>query len=223
MQKRMGYRFSIDAILLAAAVAPKPQDKVLDLGTGCGIVPLILARRFPEIQIQGVEIQTELAELACQNVTANKMENHIRIVQADMCALPQGPVTGPFDWIVSNPPYHGACSGRLNPDSQKALARHEIMMDLAQLTDVARRLLRTGGRFMTIYAAERLADLLVQLRCAGIEPKWIRSIHSHCEEDARLILVMGIKGARPGTHFAAPLVIYHADGRYTAAVEAMMR
>ncbi|MFZ1985790.1 MAG: methyltransferase, partial [Desulfatitalea sp.] len=144
-QTSQGYRFSIDAVLLAASIRPKPDDTLLDLGTGCGIISLIVAFRYPRIHIQAVEVQPELTELAQRNVAANRLEQQIEVIQADMRSLPSGQAKGPFDWIVSNPPYHRLDTGRINPNTQRALARHEIAVDLEQLLACARRMLRTGG------------------------------------------------------------------------------
>ncbi len=218
-----GYRFSIDAVLLAAGIRVKPGDTLLDLGAGCGIISLMLAFRFPEAQIYAVELQPELIELARTNVADNRMTDRVTVVQADMRLLPGGKLPGPFDWIASNPPYHRSESGRINPNDQRALARHEIAMDLAQLLACARRMLRTGGHLALIYPAERTADLLVQMRREGIEPKYLQPVHSYEGQKARLVIVHGIHRARPGLRMAPPLVIYRQDGTYTDAVQAMMR
>lgn len=222
-QSTGGYRFSIDAVLLAAGIRPKPGDSILDLGTGCGIISLILAFRNPQVHIHAVELQPELIELAHDNVADNHMADRIEVVQADMRSLPCGQVTGPFDWIVSNPPYHRSDTGRINPNSQRALARHEITMDLAQLLACAHRMLRTGGRLALIYPADRTAELLVQMRRQGIEPKYLQGVHSQSGQAARLVIVHGIHGAQPGLRMASPLVVYQADGNYTDAVRDMMQ
>lgn len=222
-QSREGYRFSIDAALLAAAVRLKPGERVLDIGTGCGIIPLILAVRYPQVRIQAVEVQPELAALARKNVADNQLADRIEVVCADLRDVEVNAPSPPYDWVVSNPPYHRPRSGRVNPNDQRALARHEIMMDLQQLLACTRRSLRTGGRLATIYTAERLVDLLEGMRQAGIEPKWLRGIHSNGDETAKLVLVQGIRAGRPGMSIAPPLVIYQAGGGYSEEVEAMFR
>lgn len=222
-QSREGYRFSIDAVLLAAMVDLKPGGTVLDLGTGCGIIPLILACRYPYARIHAVEVQPELADIAKKNVTENKMEGHIVVACSDLKTMNGLPHSGPFDWVVSNPPYHRSCTGRINPNSQRARARHEILVDLPELLACARRMLRTGGRFAVIYTADRLTDLLTGMRQAGIEPKWARAVHGNSEEEANLVLVKGTMAGRSGMQLAPPLIIYEADGRYSQEVEEMMR
>ncbi|MBU0987479.1 MAG: methyltransferase, partial [Proteobacteria bacterium] len=119
-QPEHGYRFSIDAVLLAGHAAPQPQDLVLDLGTGCGIIPLILAYRNPKIKVYGVEVQQQLADLAGLNVKKNGMEDRIVVCCMDMKELPTDMIPGPMDLVVSNPPYRKALSGRLNPNRQRA-------------------------------------------------------------------------------------------------------
>jgi len=221
-QSSEGYRFSIDAILLAAAVHPKPGEVVMDMGTGCGVIPILLAYRNRHVHFLGIELQEALAKLAAQNVAANHMQDRIGIHHQDLRYLKSETVDGPVDWIVSNPPYRSANSGRLNPNSERAVARHEIHMQLADLMAACRRFLKTGGRFAVIYPAERMVDLLGEMRSAGIEPKWMQSIHARHGESAKLVLVKGMMRGRPGLRMAQPLMIYGADGQYTSAVKEMM-
>ena len=224
-QHRRGYRFSVDSVLLADHAAGCRAGTVLDLGTGCGIIPLILAYRNPDARIFGVEIQRELAEVAQANVIRNRLSNRVAILHRDFRNLkrsdPDLPGTAPVDLVVSNPPYRRVRSGRMNPDSQKAVARHEIAADLGHVVGAARRLLEISGRFVVIHLAERTTDLLCEMRTAGIEPKFIRLIHSRAGEPARRILVEGKKGARPGLTVGPPLVIYQPDGAYSEAVHRM--
>jgi tRNA1Val (adenine37-N6)-methyltransferase len=221
-QSRAGYRYSIDTVILAHHVKPKPGDQILDLGTGCGIVPIMLAFQCPGADFYGVEIQPELADIASWNVRENCMENQIKIMCRDMKTLNQNQFQTPMDIVVSNPPYRRVAAGRINPNSQRAVARHEIRATLPGVVAVAGRMLRTAGKFIIIYSAERLTDLLVQLRSARIEPKFIRFIHSKEETGAKLILLQGLKEGKPGLKVGAPLVIYGADGDYSAEVKDML-
>ena len=221
-QNRSGYRFSIDAVLLAGHIRLRPGDKVLDLGTGCGIIPLILAYRHKKIKVYGVEIQKELACIASENVKENHMENRITIFCLDMKDLKQNMISGPADLIVCNPPYRKTKSGRMNPDEQRAVARHEIKVKLNDVIETARRMLRTSGRFVMIYPAQRMIDMLTQMRSNCIEPKFFRMIYSDLNSEAKLILVEGIKGGRPGAKIGPPLIIYCKDGSYTDELKDMM-
>jgi len=222
-QNRAGYRFSIDAVLLAYHTGPRAGDKILDLGTGCGIIPLIMAYRRPEISIYAVEVQTALAELAVSNVRENKLQERITVICTDMKLLTPDMTAGEVDLVVCNPPYRRHGSGRINPDEQRAVARHEIKTNIGDVVLAARRMLRTSGRFVMIYTAERMTDILYQMRVDCIEPKFIRMIHSNRDTEARLILVEGVKGGRPGLKIAPPLIVYDEKGDYTDEVELMFK
>ncbi len=221
MQNRTGYRFSIDAVLLAYHAAPRSGDKVLDLGTGCGIISLIMACRRSDLRIYAVEVQTELADLAATNVNQNQLEDRIDVLCTDMKLLTPQMTFGPCDLIVSNPPYHRPGSGRINPDAQRAVARHEIKASLLDVLQTTRRMLRTAGRFVTIYTAERTTDILSQMRIEQIEPKMIRMIHSNRDTEAKLILIEAVKGGRPGLKVAPSLIVYDEKGDYTDDVQQM--
>ena len=224
-QSRDGYRFSIDAVILAAYSEPRAGDTVLDLGTGCGIIPLMLAFHHPNIRIYGIEIQEGLAERALLNVKSNGMEDRIVIMQQDMKTLSSykkgGMIPCPVNMVVSNPPYRKVCSGRINPNQERAAARHEISASLSDVLETARRVLCISGKFITIYPAERMTDMLMQMRSADIEPKFLRMIHSGANTEAKLILAQGIRGGRPGIKIAPPLIIYNKDGTYTDEMKAM--
>ena len=222
-QHQRGYRFSIDAVILAHHVRVRPKERVIDLGTGCGIIPLILSYRHPGIHVGGIEIQPSLAEIARSNVAENQMQTSIEIHCMDLRALDHRILTSPVDIVTANPPFRKRNSGRINPNHQSAVARHEIETTLAQVVAAACRLLRTGGRLIVVYTADRTADLMCELRAAGIEPKRCRMIHSRSTGPAKLVLVEGVKGARAGIEVSSPLVIYNDDGSNTSEIEAMFR
>lgn len=218
-QSRSGYRFSIDAILLAHYAAPRSADKVLELGTGCGIVSLVIAYQRPDLKVYAVEIQKDLVDLAVINIQQNRMDDRIELLFADLNGLTPRMTSGPCDLIIANPPYYRVGSGRINPDSQRAMARHEIKTTLPEILLSTRRMLRTSGRFVCIYTATRTADLLYLMRKEHIEPKVIRLIHSNPASNAKLILVEGVNGARPGLKVAPPLFIYSEKGGYTKELQ----
>jgi tRNA1Val (adenine37-N6)-methyltransferase len=208
---------------LAASVHPKPKDTIVDLGTGCGIIPLILAYRHPETRIFGVEIQKELAVLAQENIAANGMEDRIKIFQMDMKKLSINMLPKTADLVVSNPPYRKAQSGRVNPNQQRAQARHEISIILVDLIHTVRKVLRKSGRFMMVYPIDRLADVVSALRSGNLEPKFIRNIHSYRNTEAKLVLVEAVMDGRPGLKAAPPLYIYEPDHSYTEEVQGMFQ
>lgn len=217
-QRRNGYRFSIDAVLLAGFARPRRGDRAVDLGAGCGIISLLLAVRTPGFRITAVEIQPALAELAGENAVQNRLDHRIRVVREDLRRFSADVVGGPVDLVVSNPPFRPPRSGRVNPNPERAAARHERYMGLPDLVAAGRRLLRTGGRMAVIYPADRAAELITRMSGAGIEPKVIRWVHSTSADPARRVLVEGVRAARPGVRVTAPLVIYARPGIYTGEV-----
>ncbi len=221
MQHQNGYRFSIDSVLLADFVKPGKEDRIVDLGTGCGIISLMLGYRYPGITITGIEVQEELAELAARNAEINGLNERISIILNDFKKISIDEVSGPVDIVISNPPYRKEKSGRVNPNHQQAIARHEIMSTIDDVVKAGSRLLGVGGKFAVIYPAERIADLVISLRTYGIEPKRIQTVHSKPNDSARLILVSGVKGGGPGTTVMEPLFIYEPDGSYTKKALAM--
>lgn len=220
-QARSGYRYSVDAVILANQVRPRPGDRMLDLGTGCGIIPLIVGFRHPDIRLFGVEIQPDLAEMARLNAAANGFGERIQILNQDMQCLEPRVLSGPVDIVTSNPPYYKVASGRLNPNSQRAVARHELNVDLDGVLSTAGRMLRTAGRFLCIYGSERLVDLLTHMRHSNIEPKSMRTIHSRADTEARMVMVSGVKSGSSGIDVGEPLIIYRRDGSYTDELNRM--
>ena len=221
MQHEQGYRFSIDAVLLAHYAPTLPGQRILDLGTGCGIIPLIMIFRQPRRTIIGVEIQPELYQLACMNVSINNFEDSINILEMDFKGLTPAATHGEMDVVVSNPPFRRTGSGRICPNRQRAVARHEIKATLQDLIITANAMLRRGGWFRTIYPATRITDLLVVMRSAGVEPKHIRHVYPAVDQGANLVLVGGVKGGRSGIQTAPPLIVYEAQGTYSPEVAEM--
>jgi tRNA1Val (adenine37-N6)-methyltransferase len=220
-QMRHGYRFSIDAVLLAHFAGPLTDETVLDLGTGCGIVSLILAFRYREVVVHGVELQPMLAEIAARNVVDNGLAGRVRIHTLDMKKVSPFLTSGPVDVVVCNPPFHPVGNGRINPDSQRAVARHEIGITLFELVETAGRMLRDGGRFAAVYPVVRMDDMLLEMRREGLAPKTLRLVHPREDGPAKLFLVEGIKDGRPALAVPPPLVLYRADGAYTEEAAAM--
>jgi tRNA1(Val) A37 N6-methylase TrmN6 len=222
-QDGVGYRFSIDSVLLANSIQPKPGDRVVDLGTGCGIVPLIVAYHYPETTLFGIEIQEDLVHIARINVRDNGMTENIQIMCRKMQTAQPAMFQGPVDIVVSNPPFRKASSGRINPNRQRAIARHEIRVTILDVTKTASALLRTAGLFVVIYTSERLADLIQHMRSCSLEPKRVRFIHSKQDSESKLVMMTGTKQGKPGLKVGPPIVIYNPDGSYTEELESMFR
>jgi tRNA1Val (adenine37-N6)-methyltransferase len=217
-QSRAGYRFSLDALLLADFVTLKARDKFADLGTGSGVVPLILARREKSISILAVECQDTLAERAQRNVMLNHVVSKIKIVRGDVRQIGTIAQTESFDGVVCNPPYRKPGSGRLSPNDEKQIARHEINGALPDFLRAAALLLRGKGRIALVYGAGRVIDLLAAMRQLKLEPKRLRMVHSFAGAEASLILVEGVKDGRSGIKILPPLIIFRHGKEYSEEV-----
>ncbi len=219
LQKEKGYRFSIDSLLLADFVVLRKGDRVIDLGTGSGIVALILALRSPEARIAEVEIQKDLAEMAVRSVALNGLEARIRVYPGDVKKIRKLFEPQSFDVAVFNPPYRRLNSGKINPNGERAIARHEVKGTIEDFLASARYLVKEGGRIFVIYPAARGAHLIDRMRRNGIEPKRLRIVHSNATSGGVFVLAEGIKGAGEELQIMQPLFIYRADGRYSPEVE----
>lgn len=215
IQKKSGYRFSIDALLLAHFTILQEEDDLIDLGTGSGIVALILAQRFRCGRVLGIEIQEDLAETARRNVLLNGLDGRIEIRRGDVrCPeLLCNPQT--FSAAVCNPPYRRLRSGRTNPDPERAVARHEMAGTVDDFLAAAVHALRPKGRFRLIYPATRTVQLLTKMRDRRVEPKRLRMVYSRPGDSAVFVLVEGVKGGREGLSVLRPLFIHEKAGGYT--------
>jgi tRNA1Val (adenine37-N6)-methyltransferase len=221
-QSRTGYRFSLDALLLAYFTRLRPGEKVVDLGTGSGVVPLILAHRYPLASVMGVELQEAMVRRARRNVRLNELQGRIEICQGDVRAIEAVASPASFHAAVCNPPYRKPGSGRVSLDEEKRLARHECAGALGDFIRAASYLLRAKGHLSMIYPAVQAMDLLSAMRQTEIEPKRLRLVHSFVDAAATLILVEGAKGGRAGVDIEAPLIVYRRGKEYSAEVAAMI-
>lgn len=204
IQSKDGYRFSIDAVLLSHFVTIKPGDLVVDLGTGCGVILLILLLTRPVKHALGLEIQEDLASQAARNARLNGFEDRMNVVLGDIRRPPFAENSA--DVVVCNPPYRGVGSGRINPDTRKAIARHEILASIEDVMLAAKRLLREKGRLVVIYPSVRLVDILVRMRQFDLEPKRIQINHPGLTSSAKLVLMEASLGGKPGLEIAPPIL-----------------
>lgn len=217
-QSRNGYRFSLDTLLLAYFTRLRRGEKVVDLGSGNGVVPLILAYRYPWASITGVELQEPMVKRARKNVRLNDLQDRVEILTGDVRSIENAARAEGFHAAVCNPPFRKPTSGRVSPDDEKRVARHETAGALGDFLRAAAFLLRAKGRLTIIYPAVRSIDLLAEMRRMGIEPKRMRLVHSFVDSEAALILVDGVKGGRSGVEILAPLIIYRGKKQYTEEV-----
>lgn len=223
LQKKNGYRFAIDTLLLAHFTGLRQGEALIDLGTGSGVLAIILAHRHRLAKVLGIDIREEFVAMARRNVVLNGLEGRVEIRRGDI-RLPQN-ICAPlsFDGAVFNPPYRQLRSGRMNLDPVKAAARHEIDGALGDFVTAAAYVLRVGGRVWAVYPAKRLVELLFRMRTGRIEPKRLRVVHSRPGEAGRLILVEGVKGGGEELAVLPPLYIYGEGGGYSAQMETIFR
>jgi tRNA1Val (adenine37-N6)-methyltransferase len=214
-QKKKGYRFSLDSILLAHFVSLKPRTCAIDLGCGNGIILLILAKRFPHINCTGLEIQENLALLAQKNTQLNGLDSRIKILAGDAQKIKDIFLAHSFDTVIFNPPYRKLNSGRINPHPEKAIARHEINGSLKDFLKAAQYLLKPAGKVFTIYPAKRLVELVCLFRDNNIEPKKMKLVFSDNFSEAEFALVEGKNGGREELKIESPLFIYDQNKNYT--------
>lgn len=208
IQKKRGYRFSIDSILLSEFIKIKENEKVIDLGTGCGILPLLLSQKTKSSSFIGVEIQKGLADCARKNVILNHLEDRIIILNQDFRELKNDYPPGAFDVVISNPPYRKYRTGRINPDMEKAIARHEIKANLEDLISVASYLLKPKGRLYLIFPAIRAIDLLTHMRTNRLEPKCLQIVYPRLNEDAKFVLTESFKESGVELKILPPLILH---------------
>jgi len=203
IQSRQGYRFSVDALLLAEFVSLRSEDLVVDLGAGCGIISLFLAAKRKVGFIFGVELQEELASQARRNIVLNGLEGKIAVIQGDLRQLPLAP--GCADVVVSNPPYRREKSGRINPQPSKAIARHEITASLDDILAAAKALLKRGGRLAVIYPANRLPEVFARMKMREMEPKRLQIIFPDSTSHGELAMIEGRVRGKSGLKILPPI------------------
>ncbi|MGE5654070.1 MAG: tRNA1(Val) (adenine(37)-N6)-methyltransferase [Bacillota bacterium] len=215
IQSDASFAFSMDAVLLAHFASLKRGDRVCDLGTGTGVIPLLLSARRDLGELVGVEIQEGVAEMAGRSIALNGLNELIRIVHLDLKLAPERLGANQFDLVVSNPPYAPRGGGIVNPDQPKAIARHEIHCTLSDILAVTKRLLKPQGRLAMVHRPARLAEIIVGMREVGIEPKRLRLVYPKLDQRPNMLLIEGLKGGRPEMIVEPPLVVYQQSGEYT--------
>jgi tRNA1Val (adenine37-N6)-methyltransferase len=211
-QGEKGYRFSVDAILLASFFREKRGENILEIGPGSGIISLILAVRNPTVRVTGIEIQDDLADLARRNTALNNLSGRVSMETGDIRQTGPRPL---FDAAVFNPPYRHIKAGKMNDLPQKAIARHEIKGNLRDFLHGSYRLLKPSGRAAFIYPAARGAEAISAMRRARIEPKRMRVVYSSPGSSGQFILVEGLKDGGEELHILPPLFIYGEGKTYS--------
>jgi tRNA1Val (adenine37-N6)-methyltransferase len=215
IQHEEEFCFSLDAILLSHFATVKPEIKAVDLGTGTGVIALLLAARGSQ-HVTGVELSPSMADMAKRSVTLNKLEEKVAIMQGDLCKVKDILPSDSYDLVVSNPPYRPVGGGYISPNDKVAQAKHEVTATLKDVVNAARYLLKyRRGRFAMVHLPERMAEILTAMSHAGIEPKRLQLVYSSIDKKPTMLLVEGIRGAKPGLEVLPPLVVYKPDGSYS--------
>lgn len=215
IQRADAFRFGTDAVLLADFAAPRRHDRVCDLGTGTGIIPLLLYARENTISADAVEIQPDMADMAARSMAMNGLNEKIRVLPGDLSSIRTLLPHARYDLVTCNPPYGKAGGTLLNPDASKRLARHEESCAIEDVACAAAWLLQNGGRLCCVFPAARMIELSDAMRKYRMAPKRIRMVHSRVEKAAHLCLMDGMLDARPGLIIEPPLVIYDENNAYT--------
>ncbi len=210
-QPENGYRFSVDSLLLADFCRLRKQDRVLDLGTGSGVIALVLARKYPGITVTALEIQERLVEFALLNARQNGLERQIKVIHGDLNNINRVLMAQSMDHVVANPPYRPPVSGRICTNSMEALARHEILTDIERVTQAARYVLRPMGRFSVIFPAERVAGLMAALTANRMEPKRMQMVHPDEGSKARMCMIEAYRDAGRELHVLPPVFLNSTD------------
>ena len=207
--------FGMDAVLLSGFAKAKEGDRVIDLGTGTGIIPILMEAKTEASDFTGLEIQPESADMAQRSVELNHLESKIRIVTGDIKEASSLFGAATFDVVTSNPPYMTEHHGITNEKSPKAIARHELLCTLEDVISQAAKLLRPGGSFYMVHRPFRLVDIMVLMREYHLEPKRMKLVYPYIDKDPNMVLIEGLRGGRPRLTVEKPLIIYKEPGVYT--------
>lgn len=215
IQDEKKFCFGMDAVLLSGFASVKEGESVLDLGTGTGIIPILLEAKTKGKHFTGLEIQEESADMAKRSVAYNHLEEKISIVMGDIKEADKIFKAASFDVITSNPPYMTGSHGLVNPDMPKAIARHEVLCTLDDVISQAAKLLRPGGRFFMVHRPFRLSEIMCTLTAHKLEPKRMRLVYPFVDKEPNMVLIEALRGGRPRITVEKPLIVYREPGVYT--------
>lgn len=231
IQRNDGFCFGMDAVLLSGFASVKAGGTAVDLGTGTGIIPILLEAKTKGAEFYGLEIQPEMAEMASRSVRLNALSDKVHIIEGDIKAVSakagdrdaenaaftevMAKLKGRVDTVTSNPPYMKDSHGLKNPDDFKQISRHEVKCDLTDVCRAASLLLKNGGHFYMVHRPLRLPEIIKRLKAVGLEPKRIKPVYPYVDREANMILIDAVKGAREECRFEKPIIVYKEPGVYT--------
>ncbi len=214
IQDAKRFCFGMDAVLLSGFARVKDGARVLDLGTGTGIIPILLEAKTGAAHLTGLEIQPDSADMARRSVKLNGLENKIDIVTGDLKEAGSLFDAASFDVVTSNPPYMIGQHGITNPEDAKAIARHEVLCTLRDVIEQAAKLLRPGGNFFMVHRPFRLAEIMVLLHEYKLEPKRMQLVYPYVDKEPNMVLIEANRGGRPRMTVEKPLIVYRKPGVY---------
>ena len=216
IQNKSGFCFGIDSVLLSDfAKNIRNNSKVIDLGTGTGIINLLLSGKTKASEFVGVEIQEEVAEMATRSVELNNLQDKIKILNENILNLKDVYKPKSFDAVVTNPPYKKANTGLTNEENKKLISRHEITASLKDFIQISAYLLKDYGEFYMVHRPDRLVDIFQFMREEKIEPKLVRFVYPKANKKTNLVLIKGVKNGKPFLEYDNNLIVYNEDGSYT--------
>ncbi len=216
IQNKNGFCFGMDSVLLSDfAKEIKPKSTILDMGTGTGILGILLCGKTQNTKIVGVEIQQEVAQMAQRSIQLNNLQDRFNVICEDIKNLKEKYEVGSFDDVVTNPPYKKQGTGKINENDTKLISRHEITANLEDFISIVSYLLKDKGNLYMVHRPERLVDILSLLRKYKLEPKNLKFVYANEQKQPNLILVKATKNAKPFLKIEKPLYIYDQNGQYT--------
>lgn len=216
IQNNNGFKFGMDSVILSDfAKNIKNDSKILDIGTGTGIISILLSGKTKSSKIIGIEVQQEVADMAKRSVILNNLESKVEIINDNIKNIENYFENNYFDCIVTNPPYQKNNTGLKSEDIKNLISRHEIECSLEDIIEKSFKVLKDKGEFYMVHRPERLVDILSLMRKNKIEPKELKFVYPKISEKPNLILIKGVKNAREFLRVEKPLIIYNEDGKYT--------
>lgn len=218
IQQEKGFCFGMDAVLLSGFASVRPGERALDLGTGTGIIPILLEAKTEGEHFTALEIQEEVAEMARRSVALNGLEKKIEIVTGDIKEAGRIFGAATFDVVTTNPPYMNDSHGLKNPDLPKAIARHEVLCTLEDVVREGARVLKPGGRMYMVHRPHRLIEIITAMTRYKLEPKRMKLVHPFIEKEANMVLIEAVRGGRSMIKVEKPLIVYERPGVYTKEI-----